>query len=54
MNKDKLISEVFIRAPLWDKRNKSHHNCMVLNKLWKEIAQECESTDMFSLKFILT
>ena len=35
-----IISKVFERAPLWDKRNKAHANRNVLNKLWAEIALE--------------
>lgn len=37
---EKLISLVFVREPIWDQKNKNHHNSVILNKLWKEISNE--------------
>ncbi|CAH1113452.1 unnamed protein product [Psylliodes chrysocephalus] len=44
MDKEKLINCVFVREPIWNKRHKSHHNSLILSKLWKEIADECGQT----------
>ncbi|XP_050514044.1 uncharacterized protein LOC126889614 [Diabrotica virgifera virgifera] len=44
MDKEKLISCVFMREPIWNKENKYHHHSFVLAKLWKEVAEECETT----------
>ena len=40
MNTDLLISLVFVRKPIWDKREKLHANRIIVEKLWKEIATE--------------
>ena len=37
-----LISKVFERPPLWDKRNKLHANRYVVERLWAEISKELE------------
>lgn len=42
MDKEKLIGQVFVREPIWNKKDKNHHNCIILNKLWKEVAKECD------------
>lgn len=44
MDIDKLITEVFIRAPLWDQTNKHHHNRFVLDKSWDEVAAVLKTT----------
>ncbi|KAK9712504.1 Alcohol dehydrogenase transcription factor Myb/SANT-like [Popillia japonica] len=44
MDKEKLITAVFIRNVVWDKTNKSHHNSLILSKLWIEIAEECKTS----------
>ena len=33
MNIDMLIGEVFLRSPLWDQKDKNHHNRFILDKL---------------------
>lgn len=38
---DALISAVFTRNALWNQKDKDHHNNLVLAKLWKEVALEC-------------
>ncbi|XP_072387110.1 uncharacterized protein [Diabrotica undecimpunctata] len=40
MDKEKLISLVFVREAIWNKENKNHHNSIILKKLWSEIAVE--------------
>ena len=41
MDPDLLISLVFVRKPIWDKRDKLHAlNRIRVEKLWKEIATE--------------
>lgn len=40
MDIDKLISEVFIRSPLWDQKNPNHCNRSVSDKLRYEVAIE--------------
>lgn len=49
MDKEKLISAVFLRSPIWDRKDKNHHNSMILIKLWKEVAEECQTTGNYSL-----
>nr|XP_012230427.1 PREDICTED: transcription factor Adf-1-like [Linepithema humile] len=44
MNVDKLISEIYVRSPLWDRRNSNHHNRFVLDKLWDEVAHQLHTT----------
>ena len=48
-----LISEVFHRVPLWDKRDKKHANRNVTDKLWKEASKEldCEGKNIKYLLF---
>ncbi|XP_031337842.1 transcription factor Adf-1-like [Photinus pyralis] len=41
VDKEKLIGLVFVREAIWNKKNKYHHNCVILNKLWKEVAEGC-------------
>ncbi|XP_050714392.1 uncharacterized protein LOC126997371 [Eriocheir sinensis] len=42
MNTELLISEVFKRQPLWNKRNKFHTNKNVVDKLWAEVSKELD------------
>nr|CAH7751210.1 unnamed protein product [Callosobruchus chinensis] len=44
MDKEKLITSVFVREAIWDKTSKNHHNSLLLTKLWKEVAVECNTT----------
>ncbi|XP_071055239.1 uncharacterized protein [Onthophagus taurus] len=44
MDVDCLIGEVFVRSPLWDQKNKNHHNRFVLDKLWHEVAVKLSTT----------
>ncbi|CAG9793089.1 unnamed protein product [Diatraea saccharalis] len=39
MDSDVLISLVFSKQPLWDKRDKRHCNRKVIDKCWKEISE---------------
>lgn len=39
-DKDILISKVFLKSVIWDKRLKGHANRNVVDKAWKEIAAE--------------
>nr|CAH7744523.1 unnamed protein product [Callosobruchus chinensis] len=32
------------REAIWDKTSKNHHNSLLLTKLWKEVAVECNTT----------
>ncbi|GFR87190.1 hypothetical protein ElyMa_000740400 [Elysia marginata] len=45
MDIDKLISSVFKRAPIWDKRDKLHATRSVIESLWKEIANDIQYED---------
>lgn len=42
--KENLINAVQSRPALWDKWNKNHHNRRYLDKEWKAIAAELQST----------
>ncbi|KAL1489701.1 hypothetical protein ABEB36_013637 [Hypothenemus hampei] len=44
MDIEKLISEVFKRTPLWDKRDQNHHNRFILDKKWDEVAEHLNTT----------
>ncbi|XP_076658609.1 uncharacterized protein LOC143362394 [Halictus rubicundus] len=44
MSLDLLISLIFKNRPLWDQKDKNHHNRYVLDKLWEEVAKEMKST----------
>ncbi|VEN49716.1 unnamed protein product, partial [Callosobruchus maculatus] len=44
MDKEKLITSVFVREAIWDKTSKNHHNSLLLTRLWKEVAVECNTT----------
>ncbi|XP_039962929.1 uncharacterized protein LOC120776384 [Bactrocera tryoni] len=35
-----LISEVFARPALWDRKNKNYHNRQLVEHLWKSVARE--------------
>ena len=54
MEVELLISKVFERAPLWDKRDKQHANRNVIDKLWKEVSKEldCEGKNIKYLLFM--
>ena len=54
MEVELLISKVFERAPLWDKRDKQHANRNVIDKLWKEVSKEldCEGENIKYLLFM--
>ncbi|VEN55190.1 unnamed protein product [Callosobruchus maculatus] len=49
MDKEKLITSVFVREAIWDKTSKNHHNSLLLTKLWKEVAVECNTTGKFEI-----
>ncbi|XP_044760300.1 uncharacterized protein LOC123317754 [Coccinella septempunctata] len=40
MDVDLLISEIFVRPPLWDQNNKNHHNRFISDKLWGQVAHK--------------
>ena len=42
MDVEKLITEVFVRDPLWNQVHLDHHNRHILNSLWTEVANELE------------
>ncbi|XP_069682670.1 galectin-4-like isoform X2 [Periplaneta americana] len=44
MDNEQLISEIFIRPPIWDQRHKFHHNRYVPDKCWEEAAAKCGAT----------
>ncbi|KAL1489914.1 hypothetical protein ABEB36_013840 [Hypothenemus hampei] len=44
MDIDLLISEVFTRTPLWDQKDKNHHNRFILDKKWDEVAENLNTT----------
>lgn len=37
MDKENLITEIFNRPAIWDKRDRRYHNKYVLDKAWTEI-----------------
>ncbi|KAL1516321.1 hypothetical protein ABEB36_000240 [Hypothenemus hampei] len=47
MDIEKLISEVFKRTPLWDKRDQNHHSRFILDKKWDEVAEHLNTTHKF-------
>lgn len=53
MDVDILISEIFVRPPLWDQKDKNHHNRFILDKLWKELAVKLNTTRKYKYVFIL-
>ena len=40
MDIESIITKIYERTPLWDKRNMAHSNHNVVNKLWAEVALE--------------
>jgi hypothetical protein len=42
MNTDTLISKVFLRPTIWDKRPKVYTNRAVVDNCWHEISGEME------------
>ena len=44
MDIDMLIGEIFIRSPMWDQKDKNHHNRFILDKLWDEVATKLNTT----------
>jgi hypothetical protein len=42
MDTDTLISKVFLRPAIWDKRLKVYINRAVVGKCWREISGEME------------
>ena len=44
MDVELLISKVFLRKPLWDQKDRQHHNRFVLDRLWDEVAEEMKTT----------
>nr|XP_036220641.1 uncharacterized protein LOC106627975 isoform X2 [Bactrocera oleae] len=40
MDINMLISEVFARPALWDRKNKNYHNRMLVEHLWESVASE--------------
>ncbi|KAK9739872.1 Alcohol dehydrogenase transcription factor Myb/SANT-like [Popillia japonica] len=43
MDVERLIHLVYIRNPIWNQKDKRHHNVHILNKLWGEIATAMNS-----------
>lgn len=39
-DRDTLISKVFERSAIWDRRSKGHSNRYVVDKAWREITAE--------------
>lgn len=46
MDAELLITKVFERPPLWDKRNKNHSNRNVTDKLWEDVSKELDCKEM--------
>lgn len=44
---DDLISKVYQKKAIWDKREKLHANRVYVDKCWKEIATELEAEGEF-------
>jgi len=42
MDTDSLISKVFLRLTIWDKRLKGYTNRTVVDNCWREISGEME------------
>ena len=42
MDTDTLISKVFVRPAIWDKRRKVYTNRAVVDNSWREISGEME------------
>ena len=42
MDTDALISKVFLRPAIWEKRLKVYANRAVVGKCWREISEEME------------
>ncbi|XP_072397839.1 uncharacterized protein [Diabrotica undecimpunctata] len=51
MDIDNLISEIFIRSPLWYYKNKNHHNRFVLDKLWDKVAVKLNTKRKYNGNF---
>lgn len=47
MDTEQLIHLVYERQSLWDQGSKNYHNRDVAKKLWKEIAEQTNSTSKF-------
>lgn len=45
VDKDILITKVFLKSVIWDKRLKGHANRNTVDKAWQEIAVEMDVED---------
>ena len=56
MDIEQLISKIFEKSPLWDKKNKLHAKRNVVDKLWGEISKEldCEGKNVFIYLVVFT
>ncbi|KAF5283656.1 hypothetical protein FQR65_LT13780 [Abscondita terminalis] len=46
MDKEALITAVFEKPPIWDKREKLHSNRNVIDKYWKEISNQMNESEV--------
>lgn len=44
VEEDIFIGMVRLERPLWDKKNRDYKNLEVKNRIWKSIAEKCETT----------
>lgn len=44
MDTEELISCIFVKNTLWDRKVPQHHNRFILDKLWDAAAEEMKST----------
>lgn len=47
MHNDDLITAVFPRNPVWDRKDKNYHNRVLVEKLWEEIGQESKQSSKY-------
>lgn len=53
MDTEQLIRLVFERQSLWDQGSQHYHNRDVARKLWKEIADETNSTSKYFTVYLM-
>lgn len=51
MDTAKLISQVYMRSPLWDQQDRQYTNRRFTDQLWDEIAQEMRSSSKFRFHY---
>lgn len=44
MEKEQIINSVFNRRAIWNQSHPDHRNRYILDRLWAEVAEECQST----------